>query len=175
MVPDLRSSTTLGLGYVVSIPNTFIGFSTMLLTPKVLGGAGLYADVKFSHSSPKDDEFYVEGESVESAEAYGDFFLKGESEWLSVNLALVYAVTRELGLYAGGGYGRKRRYREYYDTTLNRGFEGFYWVYDEADSGNRVNALGGLLIRAATNFVIQIGGETRPAGATVGAMFTLPF
>ena len=34
--------------------------------------------------------------------------------------------------------------------------------------------IGGLLIRAAPHFVIQIGVDGRPRGGVVGAMFTLP-
>jgi hypothetical protein len=32
-----------------------------------------------------------------------------------------------------------------------------------------------MLMRAAPHLVIQIGGETRPLGGTVGLMLTLPF
>ena len=176
MVPDLRSSTTLGLGYVASVPNAYVGFSALVLTPKLLGGAGVYADVKLTGSTPGKDPYFRGDISVEQAEVTnGDLIFDRKSVWVSVNLAFAYAVTRELGLYAGGGYSRERRYREYFDLSQTRGFEGFYWILDEAASGNRVNALGGVLLRAASHFVIQVGAETRPLGGNVGVMFTLPF
>ncbi|MFC1639268.1 hypothetical protein ACFL3B_00735 [Gemmatimonadota bacterium] len=176
MIPDLRSSSRVGIGYVVSAPRELVGFSALGLTPKLFGGAGLYADVKFTHKSPADNPYFVDGLSPQEVEAtFGDPSFEGESVWFSANLALVYAVTRDLGLYLGGGYSKEQHYREYYDDTQSRGFEGFYWVLDEAASGNRINALGGMLMRAARHLVIQVGMESRPLGGTVGLMLTLPF
>lgn len=174
MVPDYRSWPTLGVGYVVNAPNAYIGFSAMRIMPKLFGGAGLYADVKFTHDTPEDDIAFTTLYTVPEARANGDHNFEHDDVWFSANLALVYAITHEVAAYLGGGYSKQKHYREFFDTTLTRGFEGFYWIYDEASSGNRVNALGGLMMRAARNLTIQIGGETQPLGATVGLMITLP-
>jgi len=176
MVPDLRSSPTLGFGYVVNAPRELVGFSVLGLTPALFGGAGLYADVKFTHHTPANDPYYLSDVTVEQAEViWEDVTYDQQSVWVSVNLAMVYTVSRELGLYAGGGYSKQQRYNEYFDRTQTRGNTGFYWVHDEADSGNRVNILGGMLLRAATHLVIQVGLESEPLGGTVGMMLTLPF
>ena len=173
---DLRNSSTLGFGYVVSVPNMYVGFAALGLSPKFFGGAGLYGDVKFTHDSPGGLPEYRAGISREQAELeYGDHLFEERSAWVAVNLALAYAITREFGLYAGGGYARERHYRLYFDESQSRGLEGFYWIPDDAASGNRVNALAGMLIRAGPHLVFQAGGETRPVGITVGVMLTLPF
>lgn len=174
-VTDLRNSSHLGVGYVASIPEMFLGFTALGLTPGVLGGAGLLADVKFSSSSPSQETYYDPRITVARAEnQFGDFLVQEESTWLAVDLALVYAVTPELALYAGAGYSKEQHYREYYDDSLTRGLAGFYWIPDPAASGNRVNALGGALLRAGRHVLFQVGVEARPRGADVGVMLTLP-
>ncbi len=121
----------------------FVGIAALGLTPGILGGAGLHADVKFTHDSPGRDDYFYDDVTVEQAEiTFGDLVFERRSAWLSIDLALVLAVRRDFALYTGGGYSRERRYRQYFDPTITRGFEGFYWVLDEAESGNRVNALG---------------------------------
>jgi len=173
-VPDLQNSSYFGLGYVVSIPNMFVGVAALGLTPDILGGAGLYADVKFTHDSPGGDPYLIDDITVEEAEnTFGDLLFEQRSAWLSIDLAVVYAVRRDFAVYAGGGYSREQHYHQYYDDSLTRGLEGFYWVLDEAESGNRVNALGGVFFRVGRYVAFQLGVESRP-GAMVGVMFTLP-
>lgn len=175
VVPDLRNAPFFGIGYVANVPDAFTGGAVLAITPKVLGGAGLYADVKFSPSSPARAVEYLPDVTVDQAEnLYGDQLFLQKSAWLSVNLALVYAVTPELGLYAGAGYSREHHYRQYFDNSQTRGLEGFYWVGDDAASGNRINALGGAFLRAGRHVLFQSGLGARPAGVDVGVMFTFP-
>jgi hypothetical protein len=175
LVPDFKNSAYLGVGYVASVPHAFTGGALLALTPKVLGGAGLYADVKFSPSSPARAVEYDPTMTVDqAANQFADQLYLEQSAWLSVNLALVYVLTPEFGVYAGGGYSREHHYRQYFDATQSRGLEGFYWIPDPAASGNRVNALGGMLLRASRYLVFQMGVGARPAGADVGVMLMLP-
>ena len=174
-VSDLRNTSHLGVGYVASIPEMFIGFTGLALTPSVLGGAGLYADVKLSSSSPGKDPYLDPAITVDqAANQFGDFLFEEQSAWLTVNLALAYALLPELAVYAGGGYSRERHYRQYFDNAQTRGLQGFYWIPDPAASGNRVNLLGGVLLRAGRYLVFQMGLEAQPRGADVGVMVTLP-
>ena len=174
-VPDLHNSSYLGVGYVASIPYAFVGASALGLSRNILGGAGVYADVKFSATSPSRESYYDPNTTVDQAQnQYGDFLLDERSAWLTMNLALVYAVTPELGVYGGAGYSREHHYREYFDASQTRGLAGFYWVADTAASGNRVNALGGLLLRAGRHILFQVGLEAHPQGADVGAIIALP-
>ena len=172
--PDLKHSPYLGLGYVASIPDIFVGVTVLGLTPGLLGGAGLYADVKFTPDSPASDAYFRDDISVEQAEIeFGDGLFQEQSVWFSIDLAVVYAITRSFAVYAGGGYLKEERYREYFDDSETRGNFGFYWVLDEAASGSRINVLGGLLFRASRHVVFQVGGESRP-GVMVGVMLTFP-
>ena len=173
-VPDLKNSSYLGLGYVASIPDVFVGVTALGLTPGLLGGAGLYADVKFTHDSPGRSAYFYDDISPEQAElVLGDQLFRERSAWVSIDLAVVYAINRSLAAYAGAGYLKEERYREYYDDSETRGDFGFYWVLDEEGSGSRVNVLGGMLFRAGKYVAFQVGAESRP-GVMVGVMLTLP-
>ncbi len=175
LIPDMRNSSRVGVGYVVNIPNTFVGFTALGMTPKLFGGAGVYADVKFTTSSTSSDPSYLSDVSVLQAETtFGDLLFQERSDWLSINFALVYAVGRELAVYGGAGYTREKHYREYHDDLQTRGEFGFYWVSDPEASGNRVNVLGGAFFRLGRSVMIQTGVEAQPKGATIGVMF-LPF
>jgi hypothetical protein len=174
LVPDLKNATHIGVGYVASMPNVFVGISALGITPGILGGAGLYADVKFSHDSPGNRPEYRDDISVETAEiTYADQLFEEKSAWLTIDLAVVYSINPDFAVYAGGGYSKKNHYREYFDDQRERGDLGFYWVTDEEASGSRVNALGGALFRASRWILFQVGFESRP-GVLVGLTFTLP-
>ena len=172
---NLRNTSLLGIGYVANIPNAFLGFSAIGMTPKLFGGAGLYVDFKTSTTNTRNDPFYYADVTISDAELqYGDMLYDEKSEWLSFNAALVYAVTYDFAIYGGAGYSRERHYREYFDDAQDRGDFGFYWIPDPEASGNRVNVLGGIMFRLAKLVMFQLGGETEPAGATVGVVIAFP-
>jgi hypothetical protein len=171
----LRNSTYVGVGFVANVINSVPGVSALALTPEILGGAGVYADVKFSTSSPENDPYLLTGVTPDEAElTFGDLHYDEKGVFLSVDLALVYAVLPELGIYAGAGYTREERYIEYQDDSQTRGEFGFYWVADTAESGDRVNLLGGALFRFASRLLFQVGMESQPLGVTLGAVIAFP-
>jgi hypothetical protein len=175
--PSLRNSSRIGVGYVANIPNTFLGFSALAMTYKLFGGAGLYVDFKTTTTDHRSDPDYYPGISVDSAAlGLADLLYAEESEWLSVNAALVYAVTPDLALYGGAGYSRERHYQQYYDDRVPplHGEFGFYWIDDPEGSGDRVNVLGGVLFRLTKYALFQLGGEMQPPGVTVGVILALP-
>lgn len=170
---NLKAGTHAGIGYVANIPVTFLGFSGFVLSSRFLGGMGLYADFKHTTSSPSNSAYYMPDVSVDQAEVtYGDQLYLEKSSWSAVNAGLVYAVTKEFALYGGVGYSREKHFRQYYDRSETRGELGFYWIADSAQSGRRLNAMGGGLIRITRFALFQIGGEARPAGANVGLVIT---
>jgi hypothetical protein len=175
LIPDMRNSSRVGVGYVANIPNTFVGFTALGMTPKLFGGAGVYADVKFTTGSTSSDPYYLSNISVQQADdTFADQLFEEQSDWLSINFALVYALGRELAVYGGAGYTRERRYRQYFDDSQTRGQLGWYWISDSAASGDRVNLLGGAFFRLGRSIMLQTGVEAQPAGVTMGVMF-LPF
>jgi hypothetical protein len=175
LIPDMRNSSRVGVGYVANIPNTFVGFTALGMTPKLFGGAGVYADVKFTTGSTSSDPYYLSNISVQQADdTFADQLFEEQSDWLSINFALVYALGRELAVYGGAGYTRERRYRQYFDDSQTRGQLGWYWISDSAASGDRVNLLGGAFFRLGRSIMLQTGVEAQPRGATIGFMF-VPF
>lgn len=174
--PSFQDASNVGIGYVASIPNTYVGVALLATTPKLLGGAGVYADIKLSVKSPENDPFFRSDITPAEAEiTLGDLLFQEKNTYFSVNLALVYALTPQFALYGGAGYTRERHYVEYYDDSQTRGDFGFYWVADEDASSNSVNLLGGVFFRAARYVSFQTGVESQPGGAVVGVMFTYPF
>jgi hypothetical protein len=170
---DLKGSTHLGIGYVANIPTTFLGFSMLAVTPRVAGGAGVYADLKMTTDSPSDGRDYLPGVSVSDAEVtYGDIRFTEKSDWVSVNVGLIYAITREFAVYGGVGYSKEHHYRQYYDASQTRGEFGYYWIADPAASGTRINALGGAFIRLTSFALFQLGVEAQPLGADIGVVLT---
>lgn len=160
---------------MANIPNTFVGFTALGITPKLFGGAGVYADVKFTTSSQGSDPYFLSDISVQQAETtFGDLFFRDQSDWLSINFALVYALGREFIVYGGAGYTRERRYREYFDDSQTRGQLGFYWISDSGASGDRVNVLGGAFFQIGQYIMLQMGAEAQPTGANIGIML-VPF
>lgn len=172
--PHLRNATYVGVGYVANIPNTFVGFSAIALTPSVLGGAGVYADVKLSYRRLKNDPYFLADVTPDQAELIGDFRFDEKDNYFSANVALVYAFRPEIGAYAGAGFTREERYVRYYDDSEILGEFGFYWVKDAAESGNRVNLLGGLFVRVGRHALLQVGLDGRPLGMAAGATLVFP-
>lgn len=162
------------IGYVVNAPDQMLGVGTMFLGPP-LGSWGLYVDAKFSTNDATERLGYDPAMGVDEAEQFGDAYFSDESNWTSVNVGAVRAVTGSFALYAGVGYSREKAYREYFDLARERGESGFYWVDDDGQSGSRVNVFGGALMRVMGNLMFQLGGELAPRGFTVGAAYAFPF
>ncbi len=57
-------------------------------------------------------------------------------------------------------------YRKYYDELHILSSDGDYWV--EGDDRTYFNILGGLLIPLDKKWLLQLGGEMNPSGATMG-------
>lgn len=169
----LRMSPHIGIGYVASVPTTPFGFSAFYITPRWLRGAGLYADVKFTTGSPGKSPYYLPGVTVQQAEVnFGDEPYDQQSDWMTLDAALAYAVTGEFVLYGGAGYSKETHYREFFDASQSRGNFGFYWVSDPAESGTRVNVLGGALLRFSPFLMFQLGVQSAPQSVNAGITVT---
>jgi hypothetical protein len=164
-----RTRPAFGVGYVATIPVTPLGFSALVVTPRLLRGAGLYADVKLTTKSPGSDPYYLPDVTVDQAEVtYNDLLVEQKSDWVTIDLAMVYAVTGDFAIYGGAGYSKEKHYRQYYDASKTRGDFGFYWIADPAASGTRVNVLGGAVARVGRFFYFQMGVESEPRAVNLG-------
>jgi len=173
---NFQNTSRGGVGLVINAPQQFLGASGLFVTSGVPGGLGLYLDFKSSHNPPNRRDEYDPAISIEQAEnVFGDTPFRNDRGWTTVNVAGVRPLTPELMLYAGAGLARASGFRQYHDPAGDRGQTGFYWVDDPEATDDYVNLLGGALIRGGTNLIFQIGGETAPAGVTVGGMFAVPF
>jgi hypothetical protein len=176
-VPSARRMVfqpTFGVGYVANAPNQFAGVSAHYIS-NLFGGLGVYVDAKFDPESPRDQEGYVDSVTVEDVESRrNDQFFSEEGSWTSVNVALMRPLSPQFIVYLGAGYSDGKQYREYLDLERQEGREGFYWVQDEAESGGKVNVLGGAFFKVTDNVAFQLGGETAPGGITVGVSYLVP-
>lgn len=167
-------SGMLGVGYAANAPRALVGGTVWGLIPG-LGGWGLYADAKLTPADRSTDDYYFADVTPADVETMWpqDRELKSEEEWLSVNVAVVRRMTRELMLYVGAGYAYRDVYLRYLDPAQQRGEFGHYWIKDEEDSAGTVNVMGGALLRISPLLRLQFGGETAPVGFTVGASIAL--
>jgi hypothetical protein len=162
----------IGVGYVVSAPHQYLGFSAQALSLS-FGGVGVYIDAKFDRSSPTREPDFDETLSAEEAEnRFGDLLFFEESSWRSFNAALIRPLIPELLLYLGAGHSRQIHYRQYLDESGGRGLDGYYWVEDPRGSGTRLNLLGGAFFRISPTILVQFGVESKPRGMTVGGTYT---
>lgn len=165
----------IGIGYVANIPNQMVGVTGHFVSPSLLGGLGIYLDAKLDNSSPEDEDGFVPDLTAEEVEdTRNDVIFQQAGSWQTVNVALMKPVTSQLVAYAGAGVSRTTEYNEYFDEAREMGRLGFYWVEDEERSGTRANFLGGVFFQLGESFAVQMGGETRPAGFTMGLTYLLP-
>jgi hypothetical protein len=164
----------LGFGYVSNAPDMLVGATLWTVIPG-LQGWGLYLDAKMDPEDPVGDGFLYGGLTAVEAEQQWPNDLKyiSNSRWRGFNVAITKALTDEMVLYLGGGYAEETVYKQYKDSQENRGILGWYWVEDPDASRTGVNVLVGGFLRIAKSVRIQFGGETRPAGFTVGLSYVL--
>jgi hypothetical protein len=171
---DESAGTQFRIGYVANVPNMFLGGSITVM-PASLRGWGLYADLKLDVESPADDEGYIDSLTVEDVENdLGDAVFDQEGSWNSLNLAVVRALGPELAVYAGGGIGWRKEFRQYQDLERELGVAGVYWVEDTETSGTYVNGMAGVLLRLTSAVTAQFGAESSPPGFTVGLQLAIP-
>jgi hypothetical protein len=167
--------TRIGIGYVANIPNQLVGVTGHFVSPSLLGGLGLYVDAKLDNSSPEDEEGFLPDLTAEEVEdTRNDGVFQNEGSWQTVNVALMKPVTSQLVAYAGAGVSKVTEYNQYFDEQREMGRLGFYWVEDEEKSGTRANFMGGVFFQLGESFAVQMGGETSPAGFTMGLTYLLP-
>ncbi|HSJ26349.1 MAG TPA: hypothetical protein VK929_16840 [Longimicrobiales bacterium] len=159
----------LGIGYVANPPSLLLGASGIAVSSR---GFGLYVDAKFATDNPEGWTRYNPNLTrSEAIASFPDQNLRQHTHWRSFNAALVHTFSDELLLYAGGGLSSERVYTEFYDDTQERGELGFYVVTDEERTGDRVNALGGAMLRLTPRIMAQVGGELQPVGMMFGLIF----
>jgi hypothetical protein len=165
----------IGIGYAANLPNQMIGVTGHFVTPNVLGGLGVYVDAKFDTSSPRDEEGFEPDLTAEEVEdTRPDRLFTQEGSWQTVNVALMRPVTPQLVAYAGAGFSRGVEYNQYVDEEQELGRLGVYWVEDTERSGTFANFIGGVMFQLGENVAVQLGGESRPGGFTMGISYLLP-
>ena len=165
-----------GAGYTANAPKLLAGGSAWALFP-VMDGLGVYVDFKASTDSPAniDEEFLPDRTAAEMEAEYPEhFFRVSDDSYRSINGAIMKSLTEEFILYLGGGWVERTHYAQFYDETAEFGRFGFYWVEDPDNSSSGPNFLGGVFLRIGPHLRAQFGGETRPAGFTVGIAVNFP-
>lgn len=171
---SLEDLPRLGIGYVTNAPDILTGVSAYW-TGSLLGGLGLYIDVKGNLSTPADEPGFIEELTMAEVEATpGQRLQRDQSAWLSVNAALLRPLSPELMVYLGAGYGHENLYSRFMDSAelVEGDHFGLYWVKDEEVSGGKVNFLGGAFFRLGSRLALQFGVESEPFGGTLGLSYS---
>lgn len=168
-----------GIGYVANPPEEVTG-AALWGVFDVLGGLGLYVDIKGRLSTPANDSDFLDGVTPAEVDILpGQGYLHNEYSWWSVNGAVIRPLSNEMMIYLGAGYARRAAFRRYRDESgdyLPPDFPNtLYWVRDDAATVERVNVLGGLFIRFSEAVSVQMGLEKEPFGFTVGGHYSVAF
>jgi hypothetical protein len=166
---DFVMSPQLGGGLSTNLPKQWFGFCLFRTRPEQIG---FYIDLKTAIPMIYGGDDYYENITSYAAEGWGDELKDEKVTWLSFNAAITKVLASRVAMYLGAGYSLKSTYRNYHDEFHILGTNGSYWVL-AGDSGT-VNGLGGLLIGTDSNWGIQLGGEARPPGVTLGVFWTNP-
>ncbi len=169
---DLRTEGYVGMGYLANVPNVGTGLSAFQLFG---GGWGWFVDVKHSLDDRADSEIFKADMTLEEAEFLGHPRFADESEYTSVNVGAMRAFHPEIAVYVGAGYTSRTAFQGFRDPTGELGDEGgHYFVEDDVETRQGVNAVGGIVMQAGRNLFIRLGGELFPAGANAGVYLALP-
>jgi len=169
---DLRTEGYVALGYLANVPNVSTGISAFHLFG---GGWGWFADVKHSLDDRADSDIFKADMTLEEAEFLGHPRFADESEYTSVNLGAMRAFHPEIAVYLGAGYTSRTAFRGLRDPTGELGDEGgHYFVEDDIETRQGVNAVGGIVMQAGRNLFIRLGGELFPAGVNAGVYLAMP-
>ncbi len=173
--PEPLTRAQFGVGYVANAPEAMAGGSAYVVLPK-WGGIGVYADVKFDVSNPRDERGWDPSATSSQVRTGPDAkFLQTEESWRSVNLALVRPLTPFLLGYVGGGVAKVQRYDLYAaPENFPYGLHGVVWAHDPPSDATEANLMVGVMMRMSTRVTAQFGYETRPQGLTVGLSLRLP-
>lgn len=163
-----------GVGYAANAPHMLLGAAAWGIIPR-FHGFGLYVDVKTAVGSARDyDNFDATLTAEEANERFDHEQFDQEDYRRGFNVGILRPLTDELMVYAGGGYGHRTRYQEFWDPSFQQGTLGYYWVEDPDRSGGYFNVLAGGFFRIGSRIQLQFGAESEPAGFTVGASFNVP-
>ena len=180
--PPPLTKPQFGIGYVANAPDAILGASAYVLVPEfgpISGGIGLYVDAKFDLKDPSDERGFnpdvTTGDILNDPDRETADFVKDESTWWSVNLAVVRPLTPFLMAYVGGGMARMRVY-DLFNVALTDpvGVGGVVWAENPDKEETRVNFMVGVLLRLSSRISTQFGFETQPQGLSVGASLRLP-
>jgi hypothetical protein len=152
------------VGYSVKPPQQLLGGGlAAILSPS--GRWGFLTDGRISTDGPQSRFLRptVEAGTLPSGSR--------KETWSNVNVAVLRAMTPELGLYAGGGvswstatYAQYERWQEGQPVDM-------YWVETEGTGEVEANLVVGGLLRMASRIFVQFGWQTAPSGFTVGGFF----
>lgn len=180
--PGPLTGAQFGVGFVGNAPDAFVGGGVYVVVPElgpISGGIGLYVDAKFDLDDAADERAF--NGNLTSGELLGDpgrqeaDFVRRESSWMSVNVALIRPLTPFLMVYGGGGMARATRYELFNVNQADpAGVGGVVWTENPDLEETRVNLMVGIVMRLTSAVSTHFGFETQPRGLTVGASLRLP-
>jgi hypothetical protein len=164
-----------GIGFVANAPDAMTGAGGYVILPR-LGGFGLYLDAKSDPTDPSSNVAFEKGLTGAQVrdQVPENEFIKDESRWQSVNVALVRPFNPYLILYAGVGLAKRTVFELYEEPSQTWGLGGVLWVEAPDREETRANFMVGTILRLGARISTQFGFETQPGGVTVGLSARLP-
>ncbi len=153
-------------GWVVNIPEQFIGFQIAFTKPRAIG---FFLDAKSGYPVREYEQHFYHSITVSQAEhLFNHYHLSTDRNWISLNLGVTRVVSARFAIYGGAGYSYRMVYRKYYDPQEVLGDHGDYWIKDRHQSKSKINLLVGFLVNLNSVVIGRFGIEKTPPGVSVG-------
>jgi hypothetical protein len=179
---NFHSGTRIGIGYSGSLPDALAGAGAWILFGERRLGA--FVDGKVTVPGVKSDRNFCPAAIQECTAAWvaanrrNDFAEREKDDRVQLNGGLIYALSPDFALKAGGGLVRTNRYRRYIDSRDDPDErvtpEGVYWVPVGPRDHMQAQAVIGAMIRAGDRFALSFSYETAITGMTLGAFLVVP-
>jgi hypothetical protein len=159
-----------GLGILGTIPHHSYG---LFYVHTGTNGRGVYIDAKLTLPEIQNEDNYYDMISIGMAQDLGDLLVDFDSNWITVDVALVGRAGRHMLFYAGLGISWEKRFREYFDPMKFRGWDGHYWIDDENRRATHLNLMGGMMTGMLGDVRLLLGAETKPLQVDLGLALKL--
>jgi hypothetical protein len=178
---DFVSGMRTGIGYTGVMPNAILGIGAYHFVAE--RPFGVFVDVKTTAlSGIANNETYCPAGIDVCTNSWvlaerNDQHIEQASEWLAFDAGIVYALTPQFAILAGGGLVRETRFQEYFDDNEDGAQRvtnsGSYFVADDAEPVWSAQGVAGVLLRAGRRIAFRVGYETAISGLGFGAYLRL--
>jgi hypothetical protein len=171
-----RNSRSVVLALTSDLPEIPFGAGMYGVRPE---GISAFVDMKFV---PGPEPFYdSRDEGLEQATLRGHAVRDVVDQWVSLSGGITRTLGPGLAAFGGVGIAWRNQYYQFHGAHSRFGEGGWeygygtYWVPNRSFIDFSPSLLGGAFIRVHSQWVAQVGAQTRPRGVVFGFGYSLPY